>query len=285
MSARMKCPRCGGENPSSAQYCASCGNQLTIIAAPQSNVPLRIPEYTGSFPFSNKPLDHALARLDAKNRTGVSRTRTGLYLIFVGIVFEIIPAVATYAGLSLIAGAVLLFLNRRAFGAKYQRYVFWSFVAVTGGVIAEIAGSFVLGVLYAVEVVTGGDPVSVLSSFFLELNLMLAVIGAVTGLGLVFFTYDMQNAAGRTILWTAYSLGIVVNVIVILVIVSQVQTASAQVLSQVSSPGDAFMALLASFAPWHLLQAIPAVPYAAAYYRAWSSVEKRATQDAGIVPR
>ncbi len=100
----------------------------------------------------------------------------------------------------------------------------------------------------------------------------------------MFLTYEIQNATGRTILWAAYSLGIVVDVVITLVIVLQIQAASAQVLSQVGTPADALTALEYVFAPWRLLQFIPAIPYAIAYYKAWSSIEKKATQEGGFAP-
>jgi drug/metabolite transporter (DMT)-like permease len=283
MSATIKCPKCGCENPASARYCASCGNGLATVPLP-SNVPLRIPDYPGSFPFSTQPIDHALARLSVEQRKAVSRSRTGLFLIFIGIVFGSIPAVALYAGLSLIAGAVLIFVGRGALGPKHRRYAFWSFLAIIVGVFGTFVSSFVLGVLFALAIITGGDPVSVLSSLFLALNILLTVVGAIIGLGLVFLAYDLQNATGRALLWAAYSLGILVNVIILLVIVSQIQAASAQVLSQVGTPAEALVALENVFAPWRLLQFIPAFFYGVAYYKAWSRIEKKATQEPGITP-
>ena len=213
------------------------------------------------------------------------RLGRGLFLIFVGLLFGLIPAVALYAGLSLIGGGVLIFLGRRALGARHQRYALWSFIAVIAGVVAEFVGSFVLGVLFALALINGGDPVRVLSSAFLSLDLLLVVVSTIVGLGLVFFTYEFQNATGRTILWSAYWLGILVNVIVTLVIVSQIQAASVEVVSQAGTPAGALTDLANVFAPWRLLQFIPTIAYAIAYYTAWSQVEKRATQEAGLISR
>ena len=282
MSSSLRCPKCNSENPSSARYCASCGNGLATTVKPPPNAPLLIPEYQGSFPFSTKPLDHALARLDAEKRKSVSKTKTGLFLIFVGILFGLIPAVAVYAGLSELAGAVLLFLGGSALGARHKRYTTWSFGAIISGLVTEIVGSFVIGVLFVQAINNGGDPARELSFFFLTLNLLLVVVGTIVGLGLVFFTYELQSAVGRTILWAAYWLGILVNVIVILVIVSQLQTATLEVLSQALTPAEALIALGNAFAPWRLLQFIPAIAYAIAYYRAWSQIEKRATQETSL---
>src|SRR5207245_5031187 len=140
MSALIKCPKCYRENPSSARYCANCGNDLATTVKPSPNAPLRIPEYPASFPFSTQPLDHALAHLDAEKRKSVSKTRTGLFLIFVGLLFGLMPAVALYAGLSLIGGGVLIFFGRGALGARHQRSATWSFITVIPGVVSGVVG-------------------------------------------------------------------------------------------------------------------------------------------------
>ncbi len=285
MSVPITCPKCKSENPSSARYCAKCGNNLTATVIPPPNAPLRIPEYPGSFPFSTKPLDHAVARLDAEKLKGVRMTRTGLFLIFVGILFGLIPAVALYADLSLIAGAALIFLGRKALGARHQRYASWSFMALIAGVVAEFVGSFVLGAFLVLALINGGDPARVLSSVFLSLNLLIVVASTIIGLGLVFFTYEFQNATGRVILWAAYWLGILFNVIVTLVIVSQIQAVSIEAVSQAGTPADALTILGNVFAPWRLLQFIPAIAYAIGYYKAWTQIEKKATQEAGLISR
>lgn len=285
MFAPVKCPKCGVENPVSARFCANCGNSLATTIQPGLNAPLRIPEYQGSFPFSSQPLDHALARLDREKRKSISWTRTGLFLIFVGLLFGLIPAVALYANLALLAGGVLIFLGRRALGARHQRYASWSFVTVIAGVVIAFVGSLVLGAIFALTLITGGDPARTLASVYLELDLLTAVASTILGLGLVFFTYEFQNATGRTLLWAAYWLGILFSVIVTLVIVSQIQTVSVEVVSQVGTPADALVAVANVFAPWRLLQFIPTIVYAIAYYKAWSSIEKRATHEAGQTPR
>ena len=285
MSVPITCPKCKSENPSSARYCAKCGNNLTATVIPPPSAPLRIPEYPGSFPFSTRPLDHAVARLDAEKLKGVRMTRTGLFLIFVGILFGLIPAVALYADLSLIAGAALISLGRKALGARHQRYASWSFMALIAGVVAEFVGSFVLGAFLVLALINGGDPARVLSSVFLGLNLLIVVASTIIGLGLVFFTYEFQNATGRAILWAAYWLGILFNVIVTLVIVSQIQAASIEAVSQAGAPAGALTFLANVFAPWRLLQFIPAIAYAVAYYKAWTRIEIKATQEAGLISR
>ena len=285
MSASIKCPKCGIENPASARFCANCGNSLAATIQPGPNTPLRIPEYQGAFPFSSQPLDHALARVGAEKRKDISWTRTGLFLVFVGLLFGLIPAVSLYASLSLLAGGVLILLGRRAFGARHQRYVSWSFAAVIAGVVVDFVGSFVLGAIFALNLINGGDPSRTLSSIYLELDLLIAVASTIIGLGLVFFTYEFQNATGRTILWAAYWLGILANVIVTLAIVSQIQAVSAEVVSQARTPADALVAVANVFAAWRLLQFIPTIVYAIAYYKAWSSIERKATDGAGLTPR
>jgi hypothetical protein len=214
--------------------------------------------------------------MEPKKSSSVYRTKTGLGLILLGTILGPIPAFALYAGWFEIAGVVLVFLGRRAFGPKHQRYVSWSFLLIVGGVVAESAGSFVVTPLFASSLSGGVDPASALASFFLTLNLMLIVVDVILTLGLVFLTYDLQNRTGRTLLWTAYSLGIIMDAILALVIFTQVQAISAEVVSQVRTAMDGVALITYMFAPWRVLQLIPAIFYAIAYYKVWSGVERRA---------
>jgi hypothetical protein len=222
-----------------------------------------------------------MARLEPEKRNNAYRTKTGLGFILLGIILSPIPTAALYGGLSLIGGVVLVFLGRRAFGAKHQRYALWSFVLIIGGVVSELAGSFVVDLMFALSLSNGVDPASALASFFLTLNLLLIVIDAILTLGLVFLTYDLQNSTGRTILWAAYFLGILMNMILAVVIFSQVQAVSAEVVSQVGTARDAVALITYVFAPWRLLQFVPAIFYAIAYYKTRSSVEKRVALEPG----
>ena len=273
MSALTKCPKCSNENPASAQFCTKCGYALEARIRPPANVPLQIPVYPGT--FLGRPADHALARLEPEKRESINRTRTGLGLILLGIVMEAVPTVSFYGALPLIAGAVLVFLSRRTFGTQHQRYVSRSFILVVAGVFAQFVGSFVVGGLIALSLLNGSDPATTLSSFFLALNMILIVIDAMIGLGLVFFTYDVQNATGRAILWAAYSLGVLMNVIFAIMIFSQVQAVSADVVSQVGTASAPISLIIYRFAPWRLLQLIPAIFYAIAYFRSPSGLEKK----------
>jgi hypothetical protein len=214
--------------------------------------------------------------MEPEKRESVNRTRTGLGLILLGIVMEAVPTLSFYGALPLIAGAVLVFLSRRTLGAQHQRYVSMSFILIVGGVFAQFVGSFLIGGLIALFLLNGADPATTLSSFFLALNVMLIVIDGIIGLGLVFFTYDLQNATGRTILWAAYSLGVLMNAIFAIVIFSQVQAVSADVVSQVGEASAAINLITYRFAPWRLLQLIPAIFYAIAYFRSPSGLEKKA---------
>ena len=280
MSELTKCPKCGNENPTSARFCTNCGNALEAKVRPPSNVPLQIPVYPGS--FSARSVDHAIARMEPKKSSSLFRTKTGLGLILLGIILGPIPSFALYAGLFLIAGVVLVFFGRRAFGEKHQRYVSWSFILIIGGVVAESAGSFVIGVLLAQSLSRGVDLVSALASFFLALNLMLIVMDVILTLGLVFLTYDLQNSTGRTILWAAYSLGILMNAVLAIIILSQVQAVSSEVVSRAGTASDAIGLITYVFAPWRLLQLIPAIFYAIVYYKIWAGVERRVALEQGL---
>jgi len=244
---------------------------------------LKIPVYPGT--FSGRPIDHALVGLEPKKRSSISRSKSGLGLIFLGLILEPIPKFPYLGLLAIVTGAILVFLGRRNFNARHQRYVTWAFILTIGGLASEYAGSFILGVLFALSLAAGGDPANSLSSLFVTLYVLLIIIGAVIGLGLLLFTYDLQNATGRIVLWVAYSLSVGISIIVAAVVYVQVQELSAEVVSQAGQATDAAALLDYQFASWRLLQLIPAIFYTIAYYRIRSELEKRVALEPGMTPQ
>lgn len=246
---------------------------LSMTARPPSNLPLQIPVYPGKFP--SQPIDHALARLKPEQQARITRTRAGIFLIFVGIIFQPIPTLALYAGLAILAGVVLIFLGRRALGPRHQRYALRSFILVIVGQATTFVGTFVVIILFGLAVSNGTtDLVSALSTLFLSLYLVIVIGDVVTTLGIVFLTYDLQDSTGRALLWSAFSLEVLVNVIIAFAVVSEVQATAQQVLSQVASAKDALFSLQYRFAYLRLLLWIAAIPYAIAYFKAWARIDK-----------
>ena len=276
-SESVKCPKCGQDNPPSAKYCPNCGTQLSFPLRPLGDVALRVPVYPGK--FAGQAVDHGLARLSPQQQERVDWTRVGIYLIFAGIIFTPIPFIAVYSGIAILAGAVFIFLGRRALGPRHQRYAFRSFLLVTIAQVAAFIGAAFVIILFGRAVSSGAiDLATAFSNLFLTLYVIIVLTDIVTNLALVFFVYDLQDSKGHALLWSAFMLEILVNVIIALVVISAAQATAQQVLSQVTTVLDPFIQLQLQFAAWRLLLWIPAIPYAIAYYRARSRVDKKVVE-------
>lgn len=279
MSAPIKCPKCGDDNSSLSKYCQNCGNALLSTTGREANVPLQIPVYAGKFPTQSLDID--LARLEPEQSKSLNRSRRGLWLVFIGILVQPIPRFAIYGGLAIIAGAIFVFLGRRSLDVNHQRFVSRSIVLLIVGQVAAFVSAFVTGVLFASSVASGTtDVAGALSVFFLTLYAIVIVTDAITSLGLVYLPYGLQDSKGRTLLWLAFSLEILIDVVVAFIVVLDVQASSQQILSQASSIGNAIVTLQNSFAILRLLLWIPAIPYAIAYYKGWSRIDRKAVVEA-----
>jgi len=271
----VKCSKCGYDNWSSSKYCQQCGNPLTPTIQPAPSSPLQIPVFTGK--FSPTPLDNDRARLTPEGKRSLNRTWAGLGLLLVGIILQPIPVIAVYAGAAIVVGVLLVFYGRRSLGGKHRGYATAALVLVVIGQAAVFAGSLAVGAIIGIDVASGtADPASALSSLFLGFYIIIVITDAVTNVGLVLITYDLQDSTGRTLLWSAFSLEIMINVVIASIVVLTVQANATQVLGNTGSFTDAVRALQASFVALRLLLWIPAIPYAIAYYRARSQVDRRA---------
>jgi len=65
------------------------------------------------------------------------------------------------------------------------------------------------------------------------------------------------------------------NAVLAIIILSQVQAVSSEVVSRAGTASDAIGLIPYVFAPWRLLQLIPAIFYAIVYYKIWAGVERR----------
>jgi hypothetical protein len=170
-----------------------------------------------------------------------------------------------------------MFLGRRSLGIKHQRYASRSFILVVVGQIVEGVGAFVATLFFILALAQSTTAATdTLTTYFLSLYGIIIISDVITNIGLVFFTYDMQDSTGRTLLWSAFTLEILIDIIVVSLVVLEVQATAQQILSQTASFGDAFSALQVRFAALRLLLWIPAIPYAIAYYKARSRIDQLA---------
>jgi hypothetical protein len=222
-------------------------------------------------------MDQLIARLDSRKHESVQRTRTGIILIFAGLVFSPIPSVRLYAGLSSIAGAILLYLGRHALGKTHQAYVSKSFITlVLTEIFVAIISAAIGGALAAIALTQPTEIENLLTNAYVSSTGLVLAANIIIYLALVYFVYDLQDRTGRTVLWTGFALGCITNLLVLYIVMSELPSIVPQILSQSTSLVAAWSMLGDEFVIWSLLAWIPAIPYAVAYYWAYRHVEKQA---------
>jgi H+/gluconate symporter-like permease len=107
-------------------------------------------------------------------------------------------------------------------------------------------------------------------------NLLIGIIigGAITGFGTVLFTYALQETIGRMLLLIGYASALVVGVLIFSVVGANIRQVVQQSLSGgVFNPAP-INDLQARLRVLQLLNFVPALINASAYYLAWSRVNK-----------
>lgn len=148
------------------------------------------------------------------------------------------------------------------------------FVGFIGGIIVTVG--FFLSIFSAVTLARG-DPsvlVAALTSSFNDLLVGAIVGGAVTSIGVVLFTYALQNSTGRLLLWLAYATSLAFNIMNLAIIGPQVSKAVQAAVANGGFDRAPLDALQAEVRVIGLLGLIPAAIYAAAFYLARSRIAK-----------
>lgn len=275
MAASQTCPRCGAANRPGTMYCVNCGSPLSAgtpgAAAPSA--PPMYPPATPPYPMAAPPM------WDAERTKQVGRTKTGVLLLLIGTLISWVPIIGPLGGLLVLIGAILVILGRKAFGAAHARNVVISVVVFFVGLIVVFAGGIPLA---AVIVVAAGFsaqtiPAAEVQAAFNSV-LIIAVAGAIIGgLANVLFTFILQNQTGKMLLFAGYGAGVVIQVVIFVVVSADIpdilaacsgdtcnSTAARTVL-------DRFLGRVDSLS---LLEGIPALLYAGAYYLVWNRINK-----------
>jgi hypothetical protein len=78
----------------------------------------------------------------AHDRTqGISRTKTGLLLLIIGLLIGPIPFVGIIGGILVLVGAILVIIGRRPFGPAHSRNTIRSVIIYVVGIAVVIIGS------------------------------------------------------------------------------------------------------------------------------------------------
>jgi len=213
---------------------------------------------------------------------GISRTKTGLQLLIIGLLIGPVPYVGIIGGIIVLVGAILVIVGRKPFGPTHSRNTIWSIIIYIVGIAIVIGASvaFALSVISATisNSMNGTFNPSVVSqaltSSFNVLLIGAVIGGAVSGIASVLFTYALQNRNGRILLWAGYGAGLVVSIVVFLIISQQLTSVFQQATSGGAYNPAPISALQFQQSLVGLLGLIPAVLYATALYLVWSRISR-----------
>ena len=253
-------------------FCSNCGAALT--AGPTGSSEGSGAGYPA--PYSAPP---AYGSAYGGERTKqVDRTRTGLLLLLVGTLISWVPIIGAVGGLIVLIGAILVILGRKAFGPIHSRNVVISIVLFFVGLIILFVGGLILGLAIATGFVGGTPTQASIEAAFNNALILLVVGSVVAGLANVFFSYALQIQIGKILLWAGYAASVAVQIAVFVVIRGTIAQLLVTMFPGGTYDPTAAAAAAASFqaqvSGLGLLSAIPALLFAAAYYLAWTRVNK-----------
>ncbi|HTT35203.1 MAG TPA: zinc ribbon domain-containing protein [Thermoplasmata archaeon] len=255
------CSTCGAPLASGARFCSACGAQA---GGPLPMAPTGVPPSLAWDPRATEgPRERPVSR-------EVDRTRTGFTLMVIGFLLAWIPYANYVGGLLLLAGVVLLWLGRRGFGEAHHRAVLAGGLLFAGGIAVGLVGS-----LWLIETILTANLASIDPTAFaatlqtdLEAILVLAAIsGAMGALGYLLVPFELSDGATRTLLAVAFVASVAVNVYIESVLWQQLAPAIAQATSGTTVSVGPIQALEFRLTLYGLLNAIPNLLFAYAYYR------------------
>lgn len=273
----MLCTRCGFQNQPGYQFCTNCGAPLGGIAPPGASPP---PVYSGAPGYAvpgyavpgyyPSPVDYDRTRQ-------IDRTKTGVLLLMIGALLGWIPlGISIIGGLLSFIGAILVILGRRAFGPKHSRNVVVAVVLFILGIV----GLVVVGIVFAVALIGSLVPGTTLpTAEALTGAVDVLLIGTIVtsfimGVAQVLFTYDIQNQAGRLLLFGGLGASLALNIAIFVIISPLIASAVSTALAGGTFDAAPIYSLQAQQSTYALLAVVANLLWAAAYYLVWSRVNK-----------
>ncbi len=286
MSAPPFCAKCGSTNFVGARFCQNCGSPLApsvqAPTAPPASSPTTqpIPPPTPQHGLGTTPYLYGTnyAWYAEQKRSGsIDRTKTGLLLLIIGTVIGPIPIIGLLGGIIALVGAILVIIGRNPFGKSHSDYVLWSVGLYIGGFVIGII--FAIGFLLAVVQagITNGMTAGFADAFSSNFNNLLVgtfISLAITGVANVLFTYALQKPMGKVVLWAAYVGSLALGVYTLSVIGSQVSSAVQAAFASGTFDRAPIDALQSQLSNLRLFAIVPSIIFAAAYYMAWSRVNR-----------
>jgi hypothetical protein len=257
------------------RVCSNCGYPLDYAQPSESKSP-----YVGTIPPSFPPrYEESRAEFGYETRGQIDRSKTGLMLLLIGIVIEVIPIIGIIGFFLALAGVIMIILGRQAFGDQHSFFVGVSVALYIFGVIA--VAILVASVPSALQsaISSNSDPNSLAQAVGGVFNGYLTsaiIVGAIAGLSNVLITYKLQDAKGRLMLWAGYLTSIIVGITVLLIISQAVPAAVRQSYATGSLDPAPLQGLISETQALALLGILPTLIFAAAFYNAVSRIESGA---------
>jgi len=260
MSTALVCPKCGLANPIGASFCSRCSERLTTTeqaqAVPGTQVgPPR--QWQVWQPKQYLPAD----------RQAIDRTQTGLLLLIIGLLLAPIPYVNYVGGILAIVGAILVILGREVFGLRHSRFVIASLIIYLIGLGIVFINAFGFGFSLATAAFSNPNSIGqAVIDAFNQFLIVLVIGGAVTGIAVLLFTYALQNSTGRILLWTGFASNLAVGILIFYIISGEVTSELQPGTSSGTSVISILLALQGQIQVLSLLNLVPAVMSATAFY-------------------
>jgi len=238
---------------------------------PSYSSPYQSPSAGGPPRWATYPQATASGTTTYSSSTERSRTITGITLSAIGFALSWIPYVDYVGGLLVLIGVIFLFLGRWGFDERHHNLV------VVGGIFVLITfiGAIVAAAIFAdallAAAASSASPAQLGGSLIGAFDGLLfsgAVLGVIRALASVMLVYALVDRSTRGILWLAFSTQLIVQVVILVVVLPQVNSAIAQATSGSTVDLGPLNALTLTSTLWGLLAVIPSMLFFWAYLRA-----------------
>jgi len=214
-------------------------------------------------------------------KLSVDRASRGLLFMIIGMLASGVPIIQPVGSLIALTGVIWYVLGRDPFGEKQSNYTKLAAVLFFLGLAFSLVGSmgFLVFVL-SLENTTlpiwawwGNDALAWALISSLNWILEIQIFGALTtGLAYGLFTYQLQRPIGRALLLLGVVINIATNILIFSTLNSSIPSNSARYVLSFDSQAAHNFADQAL--PLGMLNLIPAMVYAGAYYHLYSRIRE-----------
>ncbi len=204
---------------------------------------------------------------DFARQQQIDRTKTGLLLLFIGVLLSWVPYVSFVGGIIFLVGAILLILGRKAFGPAHSRYVLIALALFVAGIVGLVAVVVLLVIAILPAVPTTPEEVLALITTYIP---ALLVIGGISGLSYPLLAHAVSSRTGQILLWVGYAATLAILVVTYITLIGVFEAA----VDFTGDPVVLLSAFLTEFFTIGLLLVVSSVLYAVGYYLAYSRVNR-----------